>query len=137
MGVFLVFKIVQMVPNRSTHNIYKLRETKNAFLICQRKLKVWSIKPQWTYDLNWTYIWDLYEVQASIYAQFRWYPADMDASQMHLWDISYNVSKTSQRKLICKSLRRLPGNWLKASPQRRLWDLSDFLRDVFELHLRL
>ena len=64
------------------------------------------------------------------------YPAGMDASQMHLWDVSYIVSGTSQRELICKSLRRLPGNWLKTSPQRHLWVLSAFLRDVFELHLR-
>ena len=63
-------------------------------------------------------------------------PAGMDASQMHLWDISYSVSETFQSELMCKSLRRFPGNWLKTSPQRRLWDLSGFLRDVFELHLR-
>ena len=63
-------------------------------------------------------------------------PVGMDASQMHLWDVSYSVSETPQRGLICKSLRRLPGDWLKMSPQRRLWDLSGFLRDVFELHLR-
>ena len=63
-------------------------------------------------------------------------PAGMDASQMHLWYFLYSVSETSQRGLICKSLRRLPGDWLKMSPQRRLWDLSGFLRDVFELHLR-
>ena len=44
------------------------------------------------------------------------FPADMDASQMHLWDVSCSVSETSQRGLICKSLRRLPGDWLKTSP---------------------
>ena len=63
--------------------------------------------------------------------------ADMDASQMHLWEVPYRVLETSQRGLICKSLRRLPRDWLKTSPQRRLWDLLGFLRDVFELHLRL
>ena len=60
-----------------------------------------------------------------------------NASQMYLWDVSYSVSETSQRGLICKSLRRLVGDWLKMSPQRRLWDLSGFLRDVFELHLQV
>ena len=64
-------------------------------------------------------------------------PAGMDASQMHLWDVSYGVSETSQRGLVCKSLRRLPGDWLKRSPQKHLRDLSGFLKDVFELHLRL
>ena len=63
-------------------------------------------------------------------------PTGMDASQMHLWNILYIVSETSQKGLICKSLRRLPGDWLKTSPQKHLWDLSGFLRDVFELHLR-
>ena len=58
-------------------------------------------------------------------------PAGMDATQMHLWVVSYSVSEISQRGLICKSLRRLPEDWLETSPQRRLWDLSDFLRDVF------
>ena len=55
----------------------------------------------------------------------------------HLWDISFSVSETSLKALICKSLRLLLENWLKTSPQRRLWDLSDFLRDIFELHRRL
>ena len=50
---------------------------------------------------------------------------------LNFWDVSYNVSETSQRGLICKSLRRLRGDWLKTSPQRRLCDLSGFLRDVF------
>ena len=27
------------------------------------------------------------------------FPVGMDASQMHLWDVSYSVSKTSQRRL--------------------------------------
>ena len=56
---------------------------------------------------------------------------------MHLWDVSYSASETSHRELICKSMRRFPGDWLKASPQRRLWDLSGFLRNISELHLRL
>ena len=64
-------------------------------------------------------------------------PIGMDASQKHLWDVSYSVSKTSQTGSICKCLRRLLGDWLKASPQRSLWDLSAFLRDFFEWHLRL
>ena len=58
-------------------------------------------------------------------------------SQMHLWDVSYRVSKKSQRRLICKSPRRLPGDWLKTSSWRILRYLSGFLRDVFELNLRL
>ena len=53
-------------------------------------------------------------------------PAGMDAPQMHLWDVSYSVSEISQRGMICKSLRRLPGDWLKMFPQRRLCDLSGF-----------
>ena len=60
-------------------------------------------------------------------------PVGMDASQIHLWDASYSVSETSQRGLIWKSLRRLRGDWLKTSPQRRLW----FSRKRLELHLRL
>ena len=61
--------------------------------------------------------------------------AGMDAAQNHIWDVSYSVSETSQIGLIYKSLRRVPGDCSKTSPQRRLWDLSGFLRDVFELHL--
>ena len=58
---------------------------------------------------------------------------------MHLryMDVSYSVLETSQRGLIFKSLRRLPADWLKTFPQRRLWDLLGFFKDVFELHLRL
>ena len=55
-------------------------------------------------------------------------PAGMDASQMHLWDVSCSVSETSQRGLICKSERRLRWDLLKMSPQRLLWDLSGLLR---------
>ena len=75
---------------------------------------------------------------SSVYSDeiFAYNPAGMDASQMHLWNVSYSLSETSRRGLICKPLRRLPGDWLKTSPQRHLWDLSSFLRDVFELHLR-
>ena len=51
-------------------------------------------------------------------------PVGMDASQIHLWDVSYSVSETSQRALICKYLRRLAGDWLKMSSQRRLWVAS-------------
>ena len=29
---------------------------------------------------------------------------------MRLWEVSYSISKTSQRMLICKYLRRLPGD---------------------------
>ena len=68
---------------------------------------------------------------------FRYIPADMDASKMHLWGVSYSISETSQRGLICKSLRRFPGDWLKTSPEKCLWDFSEFLRGVFKLHLRL
>ena len=64
-------------------------------------------------------------------------PAGMDASPMHLWDVSCSISETSQRGLICKSLRRLRWDVLKTSPQRRLWYLSGLLRDVFELCLGL
>ena len=64
-------------------------------------------------------------------------PAGMDASPMHLWDVSCSISETSQRGLICKSLRRLRWDVLKTSPQRRLWYLSGLLRDVFELRLGL
>ena len=64
-------------------------------------------------------------------------PAGMDASEMHLWDVSCSVSETPQREMMCKSLRHLPGECLEMSPQRRLWDLSGFLRDVFELHMRM
>ena len=63
--------------------------------------------------------------------------AGMDASQMHLWDVSCSVSETSQRGLICKSRRRLRWDVLKTSPRRRLWDLLGLLRDVSELHLRV
>ena len=62
-------------------------------------------------------------------------PAGMDASQMHLWVVSCSISQTSQRGLICKSLRRLRWDVLKISPRRRLWDLSGLLRDISELHL--
>ena len=48
-------------------------------------------------------------------------PAGMDASEMHLWDVSCSVSETSQREMMCKSLRHLPGECLEMSPQRRLW----------------
>ena len=64
-------------------------------------------------------------------------PAGMDASPMHLWDVSCSISETSQRGLICKSLSRLRWDVLKTSLQRRLWDLSGLLRDVFELCLGL
>ena len=63
--------------------------------------------------------------------------AGIDAFQMHLLDVYYSVSETSQRGLICKSLRLLPGDWLKTSSQRCIWNLSGFLSDVFEFHLRL
>ena len=36
--------------------------------------------------------------------------AGIDAFQMHLLDVYYSVSETSQRGLICKSLRLLPGD---------------------------
>ena len=65
------------------------------------------------------------------------FPTGLDASQMDFLNVLYSVSETSQRGLIWKSLRRLPGDWLKAPSQRRIWDFSGFLRDVFELHLRL
>ena len=43
---------------------------------------------------------------------------------------------TSQRHLKEGwSARHLSGDWLNTFPQRRLWYLSDFLIDVFELHL--
>ena len=51
--------------------------------------------------------------------------------QMHLGDVSYSASETSQRGLICKSLRFLPEDSLKTSPrslrfsQRRLWVASE------------
>ena len=38
------------------------------------------------------------------------FPAGMDAPQMHLSDVSYSLLETSQRGLICKCLRRLPGD---------------------------
>ena len=37
------------------------------------------------------------------------FPTGMDASQMHLLDVSYRVLETPQRGLICKSLRCLRG----------------------------
>ena len=41
----------------------------------------------------------------------KWgFPAGMDALQMHLSDVSYSLLETSQRGLICKFLRRLPGD---------------------------
>ena len=40
----------------------------------------------------------------------RFSTASMDASQIHLWDVSYSVSETYQRGLIWKSLRRLSGD---------------------------
>ena len=63
-------------------------------------------------------------------------PAGMDASQMHLWDVSYSVLETeaSQRGPICKSVRRLPGDCLKT--MRRLpicKSLRRFLRGVSEI----
>ena len=64
-------------------------------------------------------------------------PAGMDASQIHLWDVSCSISETSQRGLIFKSTIRLRWDLLKTPPQRCLWDLSGPLRDVSELHLRL
>ena len=97
------------------------------FLLCE--LKPLMISPAGLVFINRNdYIINLWK---------RLSPAGMDASQMHLWDVSFSVSETSQREPICKSLRRFPGDWLKKSPQRRLWDLSGFLRDIFELHLRL
>ena len=44
------------------------------------------------------------------FAQLRVISAGMDASQMHLSDVPYSVSETSERGLICKSLRPLPGD---------------------------
>ena len=64
-------------------------------------------------------------------------PARIDASQMHLWDASCSVFETSQRGLIFKSLRRLRWDVLKTLSQRRHWNLSGLLRDIFALHLRL
>ena len=71
-----------------------------------------------------------------ILSEWHRFPAGMDASQMHLWDVLHSVSETSQRGLICKSLRRLPGDWLIKNvssetslrslkfSQRRLWVAS-------------
>ena len=61
---------------------------------------------------------------ASLLFIFHIGSAGMDTSQIHLWHISFSVSDAFQRGLICKSLRRLSGAWLRMSPQRRLWDLS-------------
>ena len=47
-------------------------------------------------------------------------PASMDASQVHLWDVSPIVSEISLVELICKSLRCLSWDRLKTSPQRCL-----------------
>ena len=55
----------------------------------------------------------------------------------HLWDVSCSVSETSRRQLICKFQKPIQWDVVKTSPQRRLWDLSCLLRDIFELHLRL
>ena len=44
----------------------------------------------------------------------------MDASEMHLWDVSPSVSETSQKGLICKSLRRLMES-IRCSLEISLW----------------
>ena len=47
-------------------------------------------------------------------------PATMDASQMHLWDVSPSILEMSLVELIFKSLRCLSWGRLKTSPQRCL-----------------
>ena len=63
---------------------------------------------------------------------FNTYPAGMDASQMHFWDVSYIVSETSERRLIYKSLGRLIKDVSSEMSlrsltfsQRRLWVASE------------
>ena len=101
------------------------------------KLQAFKLQPS---VLNVFKIQKIYKITSAVaffFCRSRCYPAGMDPFQIHLWEVSYSVSDTSEKGLICKSLIRLPGDWLKTSPQRRLCDLSGFLRGVFELHLRL
>ena len=115
---------------------HELRVTSYELPVTSQNLKrtSWKLKrTSWNSKVR----VQIHELRVQIYElRVQIYPAGMDASQIHLWDVPYSVSKTSQRGLICKSLTRLAGDWLKTSPQRRLWDFSSFLRDLFELHLR-
>ena len=59
---------------------------------------------------------------------FNTYPAGMDASQMHFWDVSYIVSETSERRLIYKSPGRLikdVSSEMSLRSQRHLWFASE------------
>ena len=60
------------------------------------------------------------------------FPAGIDASLMHIWDVSYSVSETSQRRADFEISEISPGRLIKDISsempfQRRFWVASETL----------